>query len=61
MLRYQALGTSGPLPEGDRMTMDVLASDPLGLLTGPGLWIGLAVTALFLFAAVRLHRYRGPI
>jgi len=27
----------------------------------PGLWIGLAVTALFLAAAVRLRRYQGPI
>jgi len=27
----------------------------------PGLWIGLAIAAVFLFAAVRLRRYRGPI
>jgi ABC-2 type transport system permease protein len=30
-------------------------------LTSPGLWLGLAVTAGFLLAAVRLRRYRGPI
>jgi ABC-2 type transport system permease protein len=30
-------------------------------LTAPGLWIGLALTALFLFAAMRMRRYRGPI
>jgi ABC-2 type transport system permease protein len=30
-------------------------------LSTPGLWIGLAVAALFLAAAVRLRRYRGPI
>ncbi|PYX83875.1 MAG: ABC transporter permease [Acidobacteria bacterium] len=30
-------------------------------LTSPGLWIGLAVMALFLVAAVRLRRYQGPI
>jgi ABC-2 type transport system permease protein len=35
--------------------------EPLRLLSTPGLWIGLAVTALFLAAAVRLRRYRGPI
>ena len=29
-------------------------------LSTPGLWIGLALTALFLTAAVRLRRYRGP-
>jgi len=27
----------------------------------PGLWVGLAVAAIFLAAAVRLRRYREPI
>jgi ABC-2 type transport system permease protein len=27
----------------------------------PGLWIGLAMAAVFLFAAVRLRRYQGPV
>src|SRR5207249_9351485 len=30
-------------------------------LNTPDLWIGLAVAAGFIFAAVRLRRYRGPI
>jgi ABC-2 type transport system permease protein len=30
-------------------------------LAAPGLWIGLAVAALFLVAAVRLRRYRDPV
>ena len=30
-------------------------------LSSPGLWIGLAITAAFLAAAVRLRRYQGPI
>ncbi|PYL99045.1 MAG: hypothetical protein DMF19_13260 [Verrucomicrobia bacterium] len=30
-------------------------------LSSAGLWIGLAVAAAFIFAAVRLRRYRGPI
>jgi ABC-2 type transport system permease protein len=34
---------------------------PLHFLISPGLWIGLAVTAVFLAAAVRLRRDRGPI
>ncbi|MGA7109680.1 MAG: ABC transporter permease [Terracidiphilus sp.] len=34
---------------------------PLHFLINPGLWMGLAVTAAFLAAAVRLRRYRGPI
>jgi ABC-2 type transport system permease protein len=35
--------------------------DPGKFLSAPGLWIGLGFTALFLFAAARLRRYRGPI
>src|SRR4029077_13893215 len=34
---------------------------PAQFLSGPGLWIGLAVAAAFLAAAVRLRRYQGPI
>jgi ABC-2 type transport system permease protein len=34
---------------------------PLHFLISPGLWIGLAFTAAFLAAAVRVRRYRGPI
>jgi ABC-2 type transport system permease protein len=34
---------------------------PLHFLVSPGLWIGLAITAGFLVAAVRIRRYRGPI
>ena len=34
---------------------------PLHFLINPGLWMGLAFTAAFLAAAVRVRRYRGPI
>ena len=34
---------------------------PGNFLSSPGLWIGLAVAAAFLAAAVRLRRYQGPI
>ena len=30
-------------------------------LSSPGLWIGLALTAVFLFAAVQLRRRQGPV
>ena len=33
---------------------------PLLFLTSAGLWAGLAITAVFLFAAARLRRSRGP-
>ncbi|MGC2184789.1 MAG: ABC transporter permease [Terriglobales bacterium] len=48
-------------------TEGIVSMDPLMQLTPgkflltPGLWIGLAVAAAFLFAAVRLRRSRGPI
>lgn len=42
-----------PMDPGTHLT-------PLKFLGTPGLWIGLAVTAIFLAAAVRLRRYRGP-
>jgi len=53
-----AVGFTGP---------DMFPTDPMthitpGLfLTSPGLWIGLALAAAFLAAAVRLRRYQGPI
>jgi ABC-2 type transport system permease protein len=34
---------------------------PADFLSTPGLWIGLALAAAFLAAAVRLRRYQGPI
>jgi ABC-2 type transport system permease protein len=34
---------------------------PLHFLSSPGLWVGLAVFAAFLAAAVRLRRYQGPV
>lgn len=34
---------------------------PATFLAAPGLWIGLAVAAIFLVAAIRLRRYQGPI
>ena len=33
---------------------------PLKFLATPGLWLGLAITAAFLVAAIRLRRCRGP-
>lgn len=37
------------------------ALGPLEFFAEPGLWIGLAIAAAFLFAAVRLRRSRGPV
>jgi hypothetical protein len=46
---------------------DMFPTDPMTHITPaqflitPGLWIGLAIAAAFLAAAVRLRRYQGPI
>jgi ABC-2 type transport system permease protein len=60
-LRDHFLG--GPMTdEPVGMTMDMLGSQSLvDLVTDPGLWLGLVLTALFLLAAVWLRRVRGPI
>jgi ABC-2 type transport system permease protein len=43
-------------------TVDQLSQlAPLKFLSSPGLWLGLIVAAIFLAAAVRLRRYRGPL
>jgi hypothetical protein len=39
----------------------VSALTPIQFLSEPGLWVGLAIAALFIAAAVQLRRYRGPI
>lgn len=44
------------------MTMEMLGPhSPVEFLISPGLWLGLAITAAFLFAAVWLRRSREPI
>lgn len=61
MVQYRFMGSMESGPPVDRMTMDMLALRPLGpFLIGPGMWVGLAITAGFLFVAARLHRFRGP-
>jgi ABC-2 type transport system permease protein len=45
------------VPIVDRLTQ----LDPVKFLTSPGLWIGLVLAAVFVAAAIRLRRYRGPL
>jgi ABC-2 type transport system permease protein len=62
MVRHRFMGDPASAAPAGGMTMDMLGPHSLGeYLTDPGLWFGLAVTAAFLFAAVRLRRCRGPI
>ena len=62
MLQYRLAGPepSSTAPHGT--LMEILSALTLAqFLSTPGLWIGLAIAAAFLAAAVRLRRYRGPI
>jgi ABC-2 type transport system permease protein len=57
----------GAAPTVATTSPDMLPTDPMThiapahFLSSPGLWIGLALAAVFLAAAVRLRRYQGPI
>jgi ABC-2 type transport system permease protein len=57
----------GAAPTVASTSPDMFPTDPMthiapgSFLSSPGLWIGLAVAAIFLAAAVRLRRYQAPI
>ena len=60
MLSHRFAGghESAPFPASSMSLMHLSVGQ---FLISPGLWIGLAITAAFLGAAVQLRRYRGPI
>jgi ABC-2 type transport system permease protein len=54
--------TGNAAPRAGDMSMDAMTPfTPLQFVVNPRLWIGLAITAAFLAAAVQLLRYREPI
>jgi ABC-2 type transport system permease protein len=63
MVAARFIGGTAPIAS----TPDIFPTDPMthitpdAFLATPALWVGLAVAAVFLFAAVRLRRYQGPI
>ena len=62
MLGHQLSGGEEAVPMPGRMPIDPgMQFTPAHFLVSPSLWIGLAVTAAFLFAAIRLRRNREPI
>jgi ABC-2 type transport system permease protein len=62
MLQHRLMGPQSSTATASGSLMDAMAAHSLGeFLSTPGLWIGLAIAAAFLVAAVRLRRYRGPI
>ena len=66
MVAHRLMGFARPhafgFHDGDHPTIDSLSQLTVGrYLTSPGLWLGLAVAAVFVIGAVRLRRYPGPI
>ena len=63
MLQYRLIGPQPSISTAPHATlMEMVSALTLAeFLSTPGLWIGLAVAAIFLAAAVRLRRYREPI
>ncbi|MEP7013458.1 MAG: ABC transporter permease [Acidobacteriota bacterium] len=67
LLKYRVTGAMAEAfavspQRGGSGTLDGLSQlTPVRFLTAPGLWLGLALAALFLAAAVRLRRNREPI
>jgi ABC-2 type transport system permease protein len=56
------LGATAPIASTDLFPTNPMTHiTPAAFLTAPGLWIGLAIAAIFLAAAIRLRRYQGPI
>lgn len=52
---------SGSMPSGSMSMAALTPSSPAQFLTSAGLWVGLGLAAVFLAAAVRLRRHRGPV
>ena len=62
MLQSRLMGGPDGAFTAGSMSMPALAQlTPGQFLISPGLWVGLALAAVFLAAAVRLRRYREPL
>jgi len=61
MLMYRLNGPQDAMPPHSAPPDFMATLIPNHFFSTPGLWSGLAVAAVFLFGAVRLRRYRGPL
>ena len=61
LLEDRLVGPGGSMAESDHAKDFTATLIPHHFFSAPGLWTGLALAAVFLFVAVRLRRYRGPI
>src|ERR1700682_1804669 len=61
LLQYRLLGPEDAMAQHTQPNDFMATLIPEHFFSTPGLWIGRAVAAAFLAAAVRLRRYQGPI
>jgi ABC-2 type transport system permease protein len=61
LLQDRLLGPGGSMTADNHPKEFMATLIPEHFFDTPGLWIGLAIAAAFLFATVRLRRHRGPI
>jgi ABC-2 type transport system permease protein len=61
LLQERLVGPGGSMAANNQQKDFMATLMPDRFFSVPGLWIGLAITAAFLAAAVRLRRYQGPI
>ena len=62
MLQHRLGGATEAVIAPGTLPMDPMTHvTPGHFLSNPGLWLGLAIFAVFVAAAVRLRRYQGPI
>lgn len=62
LLQERLVGSADAMaPRGAPDDFMATLAPQLHFFSAPGLWIGLALAAVFLAAAVRLRRYQGPI
>jgi ABC-2 type transport system permease protein len=64
LVQSRFMGGADDIPISDALGTSIHPLSHLELgnfLSNPGLWLGLAITAIFLAVAVRLRRYRDPI
>jgi hypothetical protein len=60
-VQYRFSGGMEAVPPPGAMPMNPMTRYTPGLfLSTPGLWLGWIATAIFLYAAIRIRRYREP-
>jgi ABC-2 type transport system permease protein len=63
LLQYRLTGpeASALMAPGSTLMDQMAALGPAQFFSTPGLWLGLAIAAIFVASAIRLRRYGGPI